>query len=89
MLVSQIARFDAVNTMNSATFSAMQNSNSLMSFMNNSNTFNSDNNMGFIHELDKKFAQELANSSLLYKLASLQVQLADKIQKSSKLDFLA
>lgn len=89
MLVSQIARFDAFNTMSNAQFSAMQNSNSLMSFMNNSNVFYNDNNLNFIHELDKKFTQELANNSLLYKLASLQVQLADKIQKSSKLDFLA
>lgn len=92
MLVSSIARFNAINNMNSAAFGMMNASNQAMSMMN-TNAFGGEHNLGMLHEMDKKISLDLASNSLLYKLAYLQDKALAKHQalehKTNRLDVLA
>ncbi len=92
MLVSSIARLNAVNTMNNAAYNMMNASNSLMSGMN-SRTFGGEHNLSMLHEMDQKVSLDLASNSLLYKLAYLQEKSLAKRQaqeaKHNKLDVMA
>ena len=94
MLVSSIARFNAINTMNNASFNMMNASNSLMGAMSgNSRAFGGEHNLSMLHEMDKKISLDLASNSLLYKLAYLQEKSLAKRQaqecKQNKLDVIA
>lgn len=92
MLVSTIARFNAINTMNNASFNMMNASNSMISMMN-SRPFGGEHNLSMLHEMDKQISLDLASNSLLYKLAYLQEKAAAKRQalelKQNKLDVIA
>ena len=93
MLVSSIARFQAINTMNNTMFQAMQASNNIMRLANNAHSFGGDNDLSFLHELDKRFALDMATNGLLYKLAYYQEKMLAKLQaqeiKNSSIDYKA
>lgn len=95
MLVSSIARFNAINTMNNVAYNMMNASNSLMGAMGgmNSRAFGGEHNLSMLHEMDKKISLDLASNSLLYKLAYLQEKSLAKRQaqecKQNKLNVLA
>ena len=93
MLVSSIARFDAVNTMNNAAFASMQTTNSMMNLIGNAHTFGGEHDLGMLHGLDKKLGLDLATNRLLYKIAYLQEKMFAKMQKNElkqqKVDYLA
>lgn len=80
MLVSSIARFEAINTMNNAMFQSMQASNNMMNMIGDSRTFGSIHDMNMLHELDNRFSITIATNSLLYKLAYLQEKMFSKMQ---------
>ena len=77
MLVSSIARFEAINTMNNTMFQSMQASNGMMNLVRNA-TFGGD--MNFLHEMDNRFALDFATNGLLYKLAYYQEKMLAKMQ---------
>ena len=93
MLVSSIARFEAVNTMNNAAFQSMQASNNMMNIIGDSNTFGSVLDMNMLHELDTRFSITMVTNNLLYKLAYLQEKMFSKMQadeiKRNKIDYKA
>ena len=76
MLVSSIAHFNAINTMNSATSNMM---NATSSFTNFS-TFGGEHDLAMLHEKDKRLSLDLASNSLVYKMAYLQEKFAQKRQ---------
>ncbi len=92
MLVSSIARFNAINTMNNAAYNMMNASNSMTNMMH-SKAFGGEHNLSMLHEMDKKISLDLASNSLLYKLAYLQEKASAKRQaqelKQNKLDVMA
>jgi len=79
MLVSMMARFNAINTMNNAQFASMQASNNMMRMVGNMHTFEGDNNLETLHEYDNKFSSDIATNSLLYRLAALQEKIFAKM----------
>ena len=81
MLVSSIARFNALNTMNNAAFASMQTSNSMINAVNNSHTFG-EHDLSMLNKMDKSLSLDLAANKLLYKMASLQEKLSTKHQDS-------
>ena len=85
MLVSSIARFEAINTMNNAVFQSMQTTNNMMGLLSSSRTFGGEHDLNMLHELDNRFSLDLASNSLLYKIAYLQEKLFKKLQ-SQKLE---
>jgi len=76
MLVSSIARFNAISNMNNAA----------MNMMNAANTFTNLSAMGgehdlaMLHEKDKRLSLDLASNGLLYKISYLQEKAAQKRQ---------
>ena len=78
MLVSSIARFDAINTMNNASFAAMTASSNMISGINNAHAFGGEHDLRALNEMDKKFSLDLLTNKLLYKIASLQERIASK-----------
>ena len=92
MLVSSIARFNALNTMNNAAFASMQTSNSMINAGNNSHTFGGEHDLSMLNKMDKSLSLDLAANKLLYKMASLQEKLSTKHQDSKlnkSLNYLA
>ena len=92
MLVSSIARFDALNNMNNAAFASMQLSNNMMKFAHN-RTFEGDSDLSALNKIDKRASISQATNGLLYKLAYYQEQMlrdmqADEIKKY-KINFVA
>ena len=79
MLVSAIARFEAVNTMNNASFASMQNSNSMMFSVRNLHTFGGDYES--LNDMDNRFSIAMLTNSLMYKMAFLQEKMFSKMQK--------
>lgn len=92
MLVSSIARFNAISNMHNASMNMMNTMNSMMGAFQ-SNTFGGEHNLEMLHQIDKKNSLDLASNSLLYKLSYLQEKAAAKRQalelKNSKLDLMA
>lgn len=91
MLVSSIARFDAINTMNNASFAAMSASNNMISGINNAHAFGGEHDLSVLNEMDKKFSLDLLTNKLLYKLAYLQEKIASKheaVEAKKSLDVL-
>lgn len=77
MLVSSIARFNALHNMNNAAMNMMNASNSLLA---NTRTFGGEHSLSMLHEMDKKNSLDLVSNSLLYKICSLQEKAAKKHQ---------
>lgn len=80
MLVSSIARFEAVNTMNNAMFQSMQASNNMINIVGNTNTFGSVHDLSMLDEIDKNFTLSMLTNNLLYKIAYLQEKMFAKMQ---------
>ena len=92
MLVSSIARFNALNTMNNAAFASMQISNSIMNAASNSHTFGGEHDLSMLNKMDKSLSLDLATNKFLYKMASIQEKFATKHQDSKpnkSLNYLA
>ena len=92
MLVSSIARFNAINTMNSALSASIQTANLVSYNINNTHTFGGEHDLSMLNKMDKKMSLDLLSNKLLYKIAYLQEILATKYQKNKKkksLNFLA
>lgn len=79
MLVSTIARFNALNTMNNAAFASMQSSNLLLNAVSSCGN----NNLYALNEMDKKISSDMLTNNLLYKIASLQEKTAAQQTKNS------
>lgn len=77
MLVSSIARFNAINNMNNAAMNMM---NTMNSFTNVS-AFGGEHDLAMLHEKDKKLSLDLASNSLLYKISYLQEKAEQKRQQ--------
>ncbi len=82
MLVSSIARFNAINTMNNASFASMQASNSIINGLNNTHTFGGEHDLSMLNKMDKKNSLDLLTNKLLYKVAYLQEKMAAKQQSN-------
>ena len=82
MLVSSIARFNAINTMNNASFASMQASNSIINGLNNTHTFGGEHDLSILNKMDKKNSLDLLTNKLLYKVAYLQEKMAAKQQSN-------
>ncbi len=80
MLVSSIARFNAINTMNNASFASMQASNSMINGLNNTHTFGGEHDLSMLNKMDKKNSLDLLTNKLLYNVAYLQEKIAAKHQ---------
>lgn len=80
MLVSSIARFDAITTMNSASFAAANASSNMISGINNKHAFGGEHDLSMLNKLDKKLSLDLLTNKLLYKVAYLQEKMASKHQ---------
>lgn len=80
MLVSSIARFNAINNMNNSAMNMMNASSSLRSATANMNTFGGEHDLSMLHQMDKKLSLDLASNSLLYKISYLQEKAAKKRQ---------
>lgn len=76
MLVSSIARFNAVNTMNNTSFASMQVSNVL-----NKHAFGGEHDLSMLNKMDNKMSLDLISNKLLYKVAYLQEKIAKKHQE--------
>ncbi|MBO6086836.1 hypothetical protein J6P92_00625 [bacterium] len=79
MLVSSIARFDAVNTMNNAAFASVQNSNNMVSAVKNVHAFGGDYES--LNDLDNRLSLSFLTNALSYKIAFLQEKMFAKKQK--------
>lgn len=78
MLVSSIAKFNAINQMNNSAMNMMQTSNAMMSAANTSHTFGGEHDLSMLNKLDNKLSLDLTTNSLLYKLAYLQEKMFNK-----------
>lgn len=77
MLVSSIAKLNAMSQMNNASFSMMQSSNAMT---NNANghTFGGEHDLSMLNKMDKKLSLDLVTNKLLYKISYLQEKMAAK-----------
>lgn len=90
MLVSSIARFNAINQMNNSAFGMMQTTNSMMNASNGKNTFGGEHDLAMLNKMDKKLSLDLLTNKLTYKLAYLQEKMLNKHQdKETKSTFSA
>ncbi len=80
MLVSSIARFEAVNTMNNAMLQSMQASNNMINAIGDSRTFGSIQDLSMLHKLDNRFSMTMLTNNLLYKISCLQEKMFSKMQ---------
>ncbi len=78
MLVSSIARFNAINNMNNAAMNMMSASNMAQNQVRH--TFGGEHDLSMLHEIDKKISLDLASNSLLYKVSALQEKALAKYQ---------
>ena len=92
MLVSSIARFDALNTMSNAAFASMQTSNNLMNMVHGA-SFSGEPDLNTLNEMDKRASFRFATNGLLHKLAYYQEQMLKELQtdeiKKYKINFVA
>ena len=77
MLVSSIARFNALHNMNNAAMNMMNAANSFT----NVSAFGGEHDLTMLHEKGKKLSLDLASNSLLYKISYLQEKAAQKRQQ--------
>lgn len=78
MLVSSIARFNAINNMNNSSINMMNASASFTNLSAKSSAFGGEHDLTMLHEKDKKLSLDLASNSLLYKISYLQEKAAAK-----------
>ena len=76
MLVSSIARFNALNTMNNASFASMQVSKGL-----NKHALGGEHDLSMLNKMDNRMSLDLVSNKLLYNVAYLQEKMAAKHQK--------
>ena len=84
MLVSSIARFNAITQMNNSAFGMMQASNNMMHAANNTHTFGGEHDLAMLNKMDKKLSLDLLTNKLTYKLAYLQDKMAQKHEKNEQ-----
>ena len=82
MLVSSIARFNAVNTMNNAAFMSLNAANSMVNRINNTHAFGGEHDTAMLNKIDKKLSLDLLTNNLLYKVSYLQEKIAGKHQNN-------
>ena len=82
MLVSSIARFNAINTMNNAAFMSLNASNSMVNGINNTHAFGGERELAILNKIDKKLSLDVHTNNLLYKITSLQENFASKHQNN-------
>ena len=83
MLVSLMARLNAINTMHNAQWAMMQNSRNMMTVARNLSFGGYD--METLHNLDTRFALDNAKNQTLYMIASAQEKaLAQKMAQEAK-----
>ncbi len=82
MLVSSIARFNAVNIMNNTAFASMQAQNSMLNAVNNKHTFGGEHDLSMLNKMDKQLSLDLLTNKLLYNVAYLQEKMASKHQNN-------
>lgn len=83
MLVSLMARLNAINTMHNAQWAMMQNSRNMMAVARNLSFGGYD--METLHNLDTRFALDNAKNQTLYMIASAQEKaLAQKMAQEAK-----
>ena len=80
MLVSSIARFDALNSMNNTAFASMQLSHGMMRFAHHGATFSGDNDLNVVQKNDVAASKKITSSGLLHKLAYYQEQMTRDLQ---------
>lgn len=80
MLVSSIARFNAINNMNNAAMNMMNASASFTNLSAKASAFGGEHDLTMLHEKDKSLSLDLASNSLLYKISYLQEKAAKKHQ---------
>ena len=83
MLVSSIARFNAINTMNNAAFASMNAANSFTNGLNNAKAFGGEHDLSMLTKMDNKLSLDLSTNNLLYKIAYLQEKMATKHQNNA------
>lgn len=74
MLVSSIARFNALNTVNNASIASMQAVNGI----NNTHTFGGEHDLSMLNKMDNKLSLDLLTNKLLYQVAYLQEKMHSK-----------
>lgn len=92
MLVSSIARFNAINTMSNAAFMSLDASNSMVNGINNTHAFGGEHDVAMLNKMDKKLSLDLLTNKFLYKMAYLQEKIANKHQTNKvkkSVNFLA
>lgn len=82
MLVSSIARFNILNTMNNSSLASMQAANSMINGVNNSHTFGGEHDLSMLNNIDKKISLDLLTNKLLYNVSYLQEKMALKQQNN-------
>ena len=78
MLVSSIARLNAVNTMNNTVLSSMQMQNSMMNAANNKHTFGGEHDLSMLNKMDKQLSLDVLTNKLLYNVAYLHEKMTSK-----------
>ena len=91
MLVSLMARLNAINTMHNAQWAMMQNSRNMMHVARNLSFGGYD--MNTLHDLDTRFALNNAQNQTLYMIASAQEKTAAQQMaqdaKDNKISYIA
>lgn len=83
MLVSSIARFNATNNMNKASFASMQVVNSMANSLNNLHTFGGEHDLSMLNQMDKRNSLDLLTNKLLYNVSYLQEKMNAKHQSNN------
>lgn len=78
MLVSSIARFNAIHRMNNSVFGMIQASNNMINTSGNLHAFGGENDLAVFHQTDQKLTLDMLYNSLQYKLAYVQLKTAEK-----------
>ena len=78
MLVSSIARFNAINQMNNSAFGMMQASTNLTNAAGGQKAFGGEHDLAMLNKMDKKLSLDLVTNKLTYQLAYLQEKMANK-----------
>ena len=72
MLVSSIARFNSVNTLNNAVSASIQAASNMANITNSAHTFGGEHDLSMLNKMDNKLSLDLLSNKLLYKITFLQ-----------------
>lgn len=78
MLVSSIARFNSVNTLNNAVSASIQATSNMANITNSAHTFGGEHDLSMLNKMDNKLSLDLLSNKLLYKITFLQEKMASK-----------